>query len=266
MIEFLSVTQQDEMAPYIILVFFIIFLSPLFFSLFALRRMQILYFVEKHLTAILIYFIKTNYKTEGKSLNFYYTVIRKSSLLLKSESIRKYVKEYFTKPQDIKRSLLYFNANAEYYLKLELLTAMLKIAYSDLILEKEEEDAIRKICKYIGLKDDTVSAYIQQFEKTAKPKRKQREEDEKKERQKQQAFYDFINRTSKIGLKSAYDILGITESASNRELKKAYRNLVKKYHPDKLANADAASIMQAQEQFRKITEAYERIKKQRGIA
>lgn len=63
----------------------------------------------------------------------------------------------------------------------------------------------------------------------------------------------------------AYTALEITSSASNDEVKKAYRRMAMKYHPDKLTNAGEEIRNQATDKFRGINEAYEYIKKQRGI-
>ena len=49
-----------------------------------------------------------------------------------------------------------------------------------------------------------------------------------------------------------YKILGIIESSSEEEIKKAYRKLAKKYHPDRNPNNK-----EAEEMFRKVSEAYE---------
>ena len=64
---------------------------------------------------------------------------------------------------------------------------------------------------------------------------------------------------------SAYDILKISESASNRDIKKAYRNLVKKYHPDKLTTTSASAIKDAEEKFREVQMAYEQLQYERGF-
>ena len=50
------------------------------------------------------------------------------------------------------------------------------------------------------------------------------------------------------------------------ELKKAYRDLAKKHHPDKVQHLGEAYIKSAKEKFARIQAAYENIKKQRGIA
>ena len=64
---------------------------------------------------------------------------------------------------------------------------------------------------------------------------------------------------------SAYKILEIEKSASDDELKKAYRKMVKKYHPDKLRHLGEEHIKGAEEKFRQVQKAYEHIQKERGI-
>jgi DnaJ like chaperone protein len=63
----------------------------------------------------------------------------------------------------------------------------------------------------------------------------------------------------------AYTALEISPSSSNDEVKKAYRRMAMKYHPDKVANAGEEIRQQATEKFRGINEAYEHIKRQRGL-
>ena len=63
----------------------------------------------------------------------------------------------------------------------------------------------------------------------------------------------------------AYKILEIDKSASNQKIKKAYRDLAKKHHPDKVQHLGAAYVKAAQEKFQKIQKAYQRIKTERGF-
>ena len=63
----------------------------------------------------------------------------------------------------------------------------------------------------------------------------------------------------------AYTAVEIQSDATDEEVKKAYRRMAMKYHPDKVANAGEEIRKQATEKFRGINEAYEHIKKQRGI-
>jgi len=59
-----------------------------------------------------------------------------------------------------------------------------------------------------------------------------------------------------------YEVLGVKEDASDEEIKKAYRELVKKYHPDQYRDNPLAKL--AEEKLREINEAYDMIMKQRS--
>lgn len=64
---------------------------------------------------------------------------------------------------------------------------------------------------------------------------------------------------------TAYKILEIEKSATDAEVKKAFRTMAKKYHPDKLQHMDEAYQKGAQEKFTKVQEAYDTIQKERGF-
>ena len=64
---------------------------------------------------------------------------------------------------------------------------------------------------------------------------------------------------------SAYKILGIDPSASDEEVKKAYREMAKKNHPDLVTNLGEEVRQAAEKKFQEINGAYESIKKQRGL-
>lgn len=64
---------------------------------------------------------------------------------------------------------------------------------------------------------------------------------------------------------SDYKILGVDATASDDEVKKAYRQMAIKFHPDKVAQMGEEYQKGAKEKFQKIQEAYEAIKKRRGI-
>ena len=65
---------------------------------------------------------------------------------------------------------------------------------------------------------------------------------------------------------SAYIILQISKDASDEEVKKAYKRMCIKYHPDKVASLGEQAQQAAKEKFQEINNAYEKIKKERGIA
>ena len=70
----------------------------------------------------------------------------------------------------------------------------------------------------------------------------------------------------KDNLTAAYQILEISEEASDDDVKKAYRKMAVKYHPDKVAYLGDDVKEKAKEKFQKLTEAYEKIKTSRGMS
>lgn len=68
-------------------------------------------------------------------------------------------------------------------------------------------------------------------------------------------------------LQSAYKTLGIAAAATNEEVKTAYRRLMNRHHPDKIAadNPGAEDVARAQRRTREIRSAYEMLKARRSI-
>ena len=58
-----------------------------------------------------------------------------------------------------------------------------------------------------------------------------------------------------------YSVLGVPRNASDEEIKKAYRRLSRKYHPD--ANINNPNKDQAEEKFKEVQQAYEQIMRER---
>jgi DnaJ like chaperone protein len=64
----------------------------------------------------------------------------------------------------------------------------------------------------------------------------------------------------------AYEILGIERNSTEDDIKKAYRQMALKYHPDKVTHLGEDVRKSAEEKFKKIQEAYETVKKEKGFA
>lgn len=75
----------------------------------------------------------------------------------------------------------------------------------------------------------------------------------------------YFKEASASTLDAAYAILEISRNASDDEVKVAYRRMAMKHHPDKVATLGPDVQKAAEEKFRKVQEAYETIKRQRGI-
>lgn len=124
--------------------------------------------------------------------------------------------------------------HVNYSTRLELLHLLLEVARSDGDLDAREVAVIEQISRYMQVSASDLQSLMALY---------QREKD----------------------VNWAYKALGIEPSASNDEVKKAYRRMAMKYHPDKVANAGDEIREQATDKFRAINEAYEHIKQERGI-
>jgi uncharacterized membrane protein len=85
----------------------------------------------------------------------------------------------------------------------------------------------------------------------------QREQRRHEEEQRQEDRNDKPNST----LRTFYDILEVNETATSSEIKKAYREWIKFYHPDKFESKSPEDKERAMAKAKKITEAYEKLKK-----
>lgn len=122
--------------------------------------------------------------------------------------------------------------NMPYASRLELLHLLYTIAQSDGSIDRSELDVIQTIANGLGIS----SADAESIKAT---------------------FYD--------DLESAYTALEISSSATDDEVRKAYKKMAVKYHPDKVSHLGEDVQRSATEKFKKINEAYEKIKKQRNI-
>jgi DnaJ like chaperone protein len=77
--------------------------------------------------------------------------------------------------------------------------------------------------------------------------------------------YESIKAMFYNGVDNAYKVLEIDKSVTDSEVKKAYRKMVKKHHPDKLQHLGEEHLKGAEEKFRQIQMAYESIQQERGM-
>jgi len=122
--------------------------------------------------------------------------------------------------------------NMDYASKLQLLNLLFGVSASDNRIVPEEVAVIESISRYLGI---TTTDYVS-------------------------IRNMFIPETD-----SAYKILEVEPTASNDEVKKAYRQMAMKYHPDKVSHLGEDFRRTADEKFKKVNEAYERIKKERNM-
>ena len=182
-------------------------------------------------------------------------VIKADGKVLKSEL--DYVKKFFTNTFGTKKSNEYFrmfnnlnkqdyssklrqvclqlNSHINHSSRLEIIHFLFGVAASDNDIHPKEVETIKRIATYMNINP-----------------------------------YDFESIKSmflaKGGVSSEqhYTILGITKDATDTQVKKAYRKMAVKYHPDKLQGVSEDIKKLAEEKFMKVKEAYEQIMKGRN--
>jgi DnaJ like chaperone protein len=80
------------------------------------------------------------------------------------------------------------------------------------------------------------------------------------------SYEEAPSETAVNDLESAYNILGISENASIEEIKSAYRKKMMEYHPDRTGGLGEKLRVLAEEEAKKINNAYEKIMKEKGAA
>jgi DnaJ like chaperone protein len=120
----------------------------------------------------------------------------------------------------------------EHSMRLQLLYYLFGIASSDGKVDKSEMNLIEQIAGYMGLSDKD---------------------------------YESLKAMHYKDTDAAYKILETDKSATDEEIKKTYRRMAMKYHPDKVRGLGEQHEKSAQEKFIKVQEAYEQIKTERGM-
>ena len=127
---------------------------------------------------------------------------------------------------------LQIKGNMDYSSRLQLLHILFNISLADSMIHSSEIEIIEKIASYLGV-----------------------------------ASVDFLSIKNMFipETDSSYKILEIEPTSSNEEVKKAYRKMAMKYHPDKVSHLGEDFRKSADEKFKMVNEAYEKIKNERNI-
>lgn len=126
----------------------------------------------------------------------------------------------------------FLNQRTRYEVRLQLLHFLFGIAQADGHVSNAEINKIKEISGYLRVAFRDFESIMAMFVKSAD---------------------------------TAYKILEIQKSATNDDVKKAYRTMAKKYHPDRVNTENEAIKKGAEEKFKQVQMAYETIQKERGI-
>ena len=199
-------------------------------------------------------------------------------------------------PKLLRHGLCCFNilmSDIYYEAAMDLMKALFQVAYSSDGVIDSEMEILRSIAKELKIHREDWNYFQnlygtrnksqdQQQEKnkssdkygyseSRRSQQKRSEEaynqDSRKSRRQQQQEQEEQKKSSTLGYKltQAYNELGLLTTASESEIKKAYRKLVKKYHPDHLPpEATDQERKISADQFRLVKEAYDLIRLERG--
>jgi len=140
---------------------------------------------------------------------------------------------------------LYKLTKHEYNKRVKIMEYLLNLAFIDKEFSNTEKMITEDIANALNIEKSDFDRLIMTFE----------------------AFYAQQASNKAISLEKAYEVLESNASDDNATLKKNYRNLVKKHHPDIISGQGASQniIDEATKKLQEINEAYEIIKKDRGI-
>jgi len=142
------------------------------------------------------------------------------------------LKDLLQKEIPLRDVCMQIRSNMDYSSRLQLIHILYNISAADNRFEPAETKVIRSIADMLGIS---------------------------------QTDYDSIRNMFIPATDAAYRILEVERTATDEELKKAYRKMALKYHPDKVSHLGDDFRKTAEEKFKAVNEAWEKIKKERNI-
>lgn len=186
--------------------------------------------------ASLLVLVASVMKADGKmlksELDFVKQFLRKQ---FDSEESKKYIlifREIVKQDYSLRQVCLQIQRSMDHPSRLELIHLLFGLSTADGQTHPKEVDTIELIARYLNINQNDFASIKAMFVKSTK---------------------------------SAYEILEINQSASNEEVKKAFRKMAKKYHPDKVGHLGVELQESAEEKFKAVNKAYKEIKKERGL-
>jgi DnaJ like chaperone protein len=135
-------------------------------------------------------------------------------------------------PQDIEALVKTHRSAVKPALRVEVLRAMYEVVLSDGPMGRAEQDTLRRVVEHFNLSDEQLRDVTRDF----------------------------------FGSGEAhYETLGLTEAASDDEIRSAFRRLAAENHPDRVASLGAQEADAAAARFRAVKEAYEALRQLRGL-
>ena len=157
------------------------------------------------------------------------------------------LKEVLKTEVPVRQVCLQIRSNMSHPMRLQLLHYLFGVGYADGVLSRVELNTLNSIARYLGISQKDFYSISAMFGGGGSSGGRR-------------------STSSTLGIDQSYKILEIDSSVSDTEVKKAYRKMAKKYHPDKVAALGPEFQKAAKEKFQKVQQAYEEVKNRRGIS
>lgn len=213
-----NVNSNPESAIYSVLT--IIGLALFVFIYFQIQKRK--FDFKKELFLLTAFVLKSNGKVNQEELKFVYSFFKKNFNKGHFHRDKQSFEFLLSKKINISNALNRINNIQRYATKLQLLHFLVRITIIDSFLKNSEYQALQIIAKGLNITKKQLDAIFAMYNHYTT------ENESKKSTQ--------SNVSLKI--KQAYTILELSESATEKDIKKAYRKLVVLYHPDKLLHLD----------------------------
>ena len=163
--------------------------------------------------------------------------------------------------QSVKAAAVSIWKTVDYANRLKILSILCDIADADGIVTREEVDTIVRIATYMGIAQYDIQVLIGRLNVNG-------------DQTYGGGYYDGWQEQGRtygqtdegdVSLGRAYELLGVSASATNAEVKTAYKKMAMQYHPDRVASSGQDAVKAAEKKFKEIQSAYEKIKAARGL-
>ncbi len=222
------------------------------------------------LLTLAAYVIKSDGKTKESELKYVSVHLSQNYPLEYAQYIYQKLREYVNHDIDIQTVCEDLRENATVHEKLYIIQFLFGLASSDGIFDQLELNVIQQISDNIGVARsdfESIKAMYVMFNQNGGYTYYGRAGSGSQSYSGSYSSEGYSQGYENRGynLDTEYNILELSSTATNDEVKRAYRKLAQKYHPDKVNHLGEEIKKDAEKKFIRLNQAYERIKKSRGI-